>query len=98
MVGKMKTIQQRTKALCRHCQRLLTMQARGLCKTCFNDRIVRSLYPPARETRRGIAAMDKSLLHQPRPERCEHERRDGECPECERKQRALLRQALGIRH
>lgn len=35
------------RADCVHCRRLRTLRGRGLCSSCYDDRAVRSCYPPA---------------------------------------------------
>jgi hypothetical protein len=81
--------------LCRHCKRVLANRPRGLCWTCFYTPVIRAQYPSTSKFARpgadslGLAPVaaypDPSRLP-----RCEHGRHDGTCPECERRQRALL--------
>lgn len=82
--------------ICLHCKEKKSF-TRGLCAGCYYTPGVRETHPPA------IDGVDKGALHEEQvqkypgsvvPARCaEHGKRDGECAECERRQREKM-QAL----
>lgn len=83
--------------LCQHCRHRLSYRPGRLCRACHSDRATRSLYltslaiqPPPRPFLLPLARYpDKSKLP-----RCPHGRRDGECPDCERAQRATVERTV----
>jgi len=81
-------------APCRHCGQRPPSRSRGLCWRCYADFTIRTLYP-AYVKGHSAPKLDKLPLlpmltvypDHARRVRCPHGRRDGECPECEKKQR-----------
>jgi len=80
---------------CLHCEGNRVLMSRGLCRACYYDPAIRVLYPRVCKTNpsQGQAATMEVLACYPdHAERatCEHEKKDGECPQCEMEQRARL--------
>lgn len=74
-------------APCLYCQRVKLLRS-GLCSVCYRDPQARVIYPrqPLQVERPVLPKFGWYSL-QPR---CCHDMREGECPACEREQRAAL--------
>ena len=78
---------------CRHCGLRGDYRPGGLCRVCYVDPDIRRHYPRDRCTEAvpplQLPKMDCYPDSYERP-RCQHGLLDGECPTCERAQRALV--------